>query len=38
MSKLGVLSVPVNERPREELPIYKDPRYLRLIKNYKYKI
>ena len=31
----GVLKIPVNESRREELPIYKDSRYLRLVKKYK---
>ena len=31
-------NIPVNEKRREELPIYKDPRYIKLVKGYKYKV
>ena len=34
---LGVSSIPLNTGPREQLPIYKDARYIRLVKNYKCK-
>ena len=32
------VSIPVSDKKREDLPIYKDPRYLKLVKNYKYKM
>ena len=34
---MSTASIPLNERPREELPIYKDSRYLKLVKKYKCK-
>ena len=35
---MSTVAMPVNERPREELPIYKDPRYIKLVKSYKCKV
>ena len=34
---MSSVEMPVNKRQREELPISKDPRYIKLVKGYKCK-